>query len=69
MEKTRFIKDIPVGVLIIVLAQFVFYLAIYLAHFPNFWEMLGIVAFTIISTDMIHFGIKLIKGYTYDSDE
>jgi hypothetical protein len=69
MKQAKFVKDVPVGVLLIVLAQFVFYLAIYLAHFPNFWEMLGIVAFTIISTDMIHFGIKLIKGYDHDPDE
>jgi hypothetical protein len=69
MKQAKFVKDVPVGVLLIVLAQFVFYLAIYLAHFPNFWEMLGIVAFTIISTDMIQIGIKLIKGYDHDPDE
>jgi hypothetical protein len=68
MKQAKFVKDVPVGVLLIVLSQFVFYLAIYLAHFPNFWEMLGIVAFTIISTDMIQFGIKLIKGYYHDPD-
>jgi hypothetical protein len=69
MEKSKFIKDIPVGVLIIVLAQFVFYGAIYIAKFPNLWEMLGIVFLIHISSDMISFGCKLIKGYEYDSDE
>jgi hypothetical protein len=69
MKEARFIKDIPVGVLLIVLAQFVFYVAIYLAKFPNFWEMLGIVFFTLISTDMIQYGIKLIKGYDYDPNK
>jgi hypothetical protein len=69
MNEAKHIKDIPVGVLLIVLAQFVFYLALYLAHFPNFWEMLGIVCFTLVSTDMVQYGIKLIKGYNYDPNE
>ena len=63
------IKDVPVGVLIIVLAQFVFYGVIYLAKFPPFWELAGIVFLTLVSSDMVHFGIRLIKGYEYDSNE
>jgi hypothetical protein len=69
MEKTKFIKDVPVGVLIIVLAQFVFYGVIYLANFPKLPEMFGIVFGILISTDMVNYGIKLIKGYNYDPDE
>ena len=63
------IKDIPVGVLIIVLAHFVFYGAVYLSKFPNAWEMLGIVISILISSDMVNYGIKLIKGYEYDPNE
>jgi hypothetical protein len=69
MEKTRFIKDIPVGVLIIVLAQFVFYGVVYLANFPKLSEMFGIVIGTLVSSDMINYGVKLIKGYTYDPNK
>jgi hypothetical protein len=63
------IKDVPVGVLILVLSQFVFYGVIYLAKFPPFWELAGIVFFTLVSSDMINYGIKLIKGYEYDPNE
>jgi hypothetical protein len=63
------IKDVPVGVLILVLSQFVFYGVIYLAKFPPFWELAGIVFCTLVASDMFHFGIKLIKGYEYDPDE
>jgi hypothetical protein len=69
MKTVKFIKDLPMGVLIIVLAHFVFYGAVYLANFPKMWEMIGIVFCTLISSDMINFGFKLIKGYEYDPDE
>ena len=65
----KIIKDIPLGILVIVLSQFVFYGAMYIAKFPPFWEMVGIVFFTLISSDMITYGIKLIKGYEHDSGE
>jgi hypothetical protein len=63
------IKDVPMGVLILVLSQFVFYGVIYLAKFPPFWELAGIVFCTLVASDMVHFGIKLIKGYEYDPNE
>ena len=69
MEKTKFIKDVPVGVLIIVLAQFVFYGVIYLAKFPSFWELAGIVFCTLITSDMMNFGFKLIKGFEVDTND
>lgn len=69
MKEAKHIKDIPVGVLILVLSQFVFYGVVYLAKFPPFWELAGIVFCTLVSSDMISFGIKLIKGYKYDPDE
>jgi hypothetical protein len=69
MEKTKMIKDVPVGVLLLVLSQFVFYGVIYLAKFPSFWELAGIIFCTLIASDMVTFGVRLIKGYTYDPNE
>ena len=69
MEKAKIVKDIPVGVLILVLSQFVFYGVIYLAKHPPFWELAGIVFLTLVSSDMVHFGIRLIRGYKNDSSE
>lgn len=63
MNNQKHIKDVPLGVLIIVLSQFAFYGAIYIAKFPSFWEMLGIVFLVLISSDMVNFGIQLIKGF------
>jgi ABC-type multidrug transport system permease subunit len=68
-EKVKFIQDIPVGVLLIVLAQFVFYGVVYIAKFPSLWELMGIVFLTLVSTDMVSYGIKLIKGYEFDKSE
>jgi hypothetical protein len=69
MKEVKHIKDIPVGVLLIVLAQFVFYGVVYLTKFPSLWELFGIVFLTLVSSDMVHYGIKLIKGYDYDPNE
>ena len=69
MEKDKFVKDVPVGILVLVLSQFVFYGVVYLAKFPNFFELAGIVLCTLISSDMVNFGIKLIKGFKYDPNE
>jgi len=69
MKEVKIIKDVPVGVLILVLSQFVFYGVIYLAKFPPFWELAGIVFFTLIASDMVTFGIRLIKGYEIDKSE
>jgi hypothetical protein len=66
MEK---VKDVPVGVLLIVLAQFVFYGVIYITKFPSMWELFGIVFLTLVSSDMVSYGIKLIKGYEIDKYE
>ena len=69
MKEVKHIKDIPGGVLLIVLAQFVFYGVVYLTKFPSLWELFGIVFLTLVSSDMVHYGIKLIKGYDYDPNE
>jgi hypothetical protein len=69
MKEAKIVKDIPVGVLILVLSQFVFYGVIYLAKHPPFWELAGIVFLTLVSSDMVHFGIRLIRGYENDTSE
>jgi len=63
------IKDVPVGILIVVLSQFVIYMALCLAKFPSFWEFAGIMFCILVASDMIYFGIRLIKGYEYDPNE
>ena len=59
------IKDVPFGILIILRSQFVMYGVVYLAKFPLWYETLGIVFGTLFASDMVHFGIRLIKGYNY----
>jgi uncharacterized membrane protein YhdT len=69
MEKPKIIKDVPVGVLILVLSQFMLYGVMYLAKFPHWWEFACIIFFTLVASDMIDFGIRLIKGYDVDTDK
>ena len=69
MEKAKIVKDVPVGVLLLVLSQFVFYVVIYLTKYPSFWELAGIVFCTLVSSDMVTFGVRLIRGYEVDKSE
>jgi ABC-type multidrug transport system permease subunit len=69
MKSVKLIKDIPVGVLLIVLSQFVFYGVVYLTNFPKWYELIAIVFLTLISSDMVTYGVKLIKGYEFDKSE
>lgn len=63
MNNSKRVKDVPFGVLVIVLSQFLFYGVIYLAKFPSFWELFGIVLLTLLTSDMVNFGVRLIKGF------
>jgi len=69
MKSVKLVKDIPVGVLLIVLSQFVFYGVVYLTNFPKWYELIAIVFLTLISSDMVTYGVKLIKGYEFDKSE
>lgn len=69
MKQSKHVKDVPVGVLILVLSQFVFYGVIYLAKHPPFWELAGIVFLTLVSSDMVNFGIRLIRGFDAELDK
>lgn len=69
MSETKLIKDVPVGVLLLVLSQFVVYAIIQMANHPQWYELFGIMIGSIIVNDLVSFGIKLIKGFERDSDE
>ena len=45
------------------------YGAIYLANFPNILEFAGIVICILVTSDMINFGVRLIKGYDFDPSQ
>ena len=68
MSKTKFIKDVPVGVLIILLAQFILYGVLYLCKFPQWYELAGIILGVLVMHDMMEFGIKLIRGFDVELD-
>jgi hypothetical protein len=68
--KETYIRDVPVGVLLIVLAQFPFFGAQYLASFPRWWEFAGIVIAILIADRLIRLGVNLIMGFNHvESDE
>jgi hypothetical protein len=65
MNKVKLVKDVPVGVLIIVLSQFIIYGVVCLANYPSLLEFLGISFGVLISSDMVNYGLRLIKGYKH----
>jgi hypothetical protein len=67
--KTTYIRDIPVGVLLIILAQFLFYAVQYLSKFPHWWEVGGIVLSVLMADRMIRLGINLILGFDHVESE
>lgn len=67
--KETYIRDIPVGVLLIVLAQFPFFGAQWLARFPHWWEFAGIVVFVLIADRLIRLGVNLIVGFNHVESE
>jgi len=67
--KTTYIRDVPVGVLLIVLAQFPFFGAQYLASFPRWWEFAGIVIAVLMADRLVRLGINLILGFDHAESE
>jgi len=59
---TTKVRDIPLGVLLIVVAQFFGYGVLYLANFPNILEYLGILLGTYSFGILTDLGIRCIKG-------
>jgi hypothetical protein len=62
MKQTILIRDIPVGVLLIVLAQFFIYGLLYITKFPSVMELLGIYLFIIGADVLFRVGLGLIIG-------
>jgi len=65
--KTEKFKDIPFGVLMLVIGQFFLYGVMYLAGFPGVFQFIGIILGVLIATELVIFGMKLIKGIEIDA--
>lgn len=61
MNKIK-IKDVPVGVLLIVLSLFCVYGVMYLSGFPSLLHLIGIVLLSIICSRLVNVGADLISG-------
>jgi len=62
METNKF-RDIPLGVMLIVIAQFCIYGALYLSNFPSPVEFFGILISVYLMGFFIDLGIRLIRGF------
>jgi hypothetical protein len=62
MQTTKIIRDIPLGVLMLVVSQFFIYGALYLSKFPNVFEFLGIMFCVWATGFLTDLGIRVIKG-------
>ncbi len=67
--KTEFVRDVPVGVLLIVLSQFFIYVVSYIAKFPVWWEMLVLIGAMYIFNYLIETGIALLFGVNVPVDK
>jgi len=67
--KETYIRDVPVGILLIVLAQFPLFAVQYLSKFPLWWET-GCIFLSVLAADrLIRLGINLIKGFDHVESE
>ena len=69
MKNSKTVKDIPLGILMLVLSQFIVYGVSILANFPKWYELLGIMFGILISMDLITYGVRLIRGHNDDSNK
>jgi hypothetical protein len=60
--KTQFVKDIPIGTLLIVISLFCIYATSKLANNPPFLSLVGIFFLCFITNKLIAVGIDLIAG-------
>lgn len=60
--KTKLVKDIPVGVLLIVLSVWCITLVQYLAGWPNFINLLGICFLSVFAWKLSLVGLDVIVG-------
>ena len=59
--KTK-VRDIPLGILLIVIGQFFIYGIAYLSNFPNFMVVLGIIFCVYMMDFFVELGLRVIKG-------
>ena len=60
--KTKLIRDVPIGVLLIVIAIWFIAAVQYLSGWPSFLTLLGIIASSVIAQRLIWVGLDVIVG-------
>lgn len=60
--KTKFVRDIPIGILLNVVAVWCIALVQYLAGWPNFLPLIGIVFLSVVAQRLIWVGLDVIIG-------
>ena len=60
--KTQIVKDVPIGVLLIVLYFWCITLVNYLVDWPGFWKLAGIYFLCIMAHKFLNVGFDVIKG-------
>jgi hypothetical protein len=60
--KTKLVRDIPIGVLLIILSLYCVVFVQYLSGFPNVLPLIGIVFSSIIAHRLMLVGIDVIVG-------
>ena len=60
--KTKLIRDVPIGVLLIVIAIWLVAVVQYLSGWPNFLTLFAIIASSIIAQRLMWVGLDVIIG-------
>jgi 4-hydroxybenzoate polyprenyltransferase len=60
--KTKLIRDVPIGALLIVLSLWCISIVQYLSNWPEFLTLLGIVVASVLGQRLLLVGIDVIVG-------
>jgi len=60
--KTKLIRDVPIGALLIVLSLWCVSIVQYLSNWPDFLTLLGIVVASVLGQRLLLVGIDVIVG-------
>lgn len=60
--KTKLVRDVPIGVLLIVIALWFVAAVQYLSGWPNFLTLMGIMLSAILAQRLIFVGLDVILG-------
>jgi hypothetical protein len=60
--KTKLIRDVPIGALLIVLSLWCISIVQYLSNWPDFLTLLGIVVASVLGQRLLLVGIDVIVG-------